>query len=126
VAEPPDFDLVAASLRADASDLGTFMEVLARKLEEALPGVAEVHRAQGLFRRDHPVQEIRIVLGEWTFQLRANHGGVVGERAHTVRGIALKSEDMQLDAWLTALLGELEAYARSNATAAASLQRLLS
>ena len=125
MAEPLDFDLVAARLRADAQDLGTFMEVLARKLEDALPGVAEIHRAQGLFRRDHPVKEIRLTLGDWNFHLRAEHAGLVGERAHTVRGVALQSEELHIDAWLAALLGALHQYAQSNAQAAQSLERLL-
>lgn len=126
MADPLDFDLMAARLRADAQDLGTFMQVLARKLEEALPGVAEIHRAQGLFRRDHPVKEIRLTLGEWSFQLRAESAGLVGERAHTVRGVALKSEQLHIDAWLGALLAALQQYAQSNAQAAQSLERLLS
>ena len=125
VADSLDFDLVAARLRADAQDLGTFMEVLARKLEEALPGAAEVRRAGGLFRRDHPVNEIRVVLGEWNFHLRAAPAGVAAERAHTVRGVALKSEELPLDAWLAALLEALRQYAQSNSTAAQSLERLL-
>lgn len=125
MADPLDFDLVAARLRADAQDMGTFMEVLARKLEAALPGVAQIRRAGGLFRHDHPVTEIRLVLGEWTFALRAEAGGLVGERAHTVRGVALKSDQLPIDAWLAALLGVLREYAQSNAQAAQSLEHLL-
>ena len=37
-AEPEDFETVAASLRADAADLPSFIEALAVKLEGALPG----------------------------------------------------------------------------------------
>ena len=33
-----DIDLLAASLRADSSDLSAFVESLAAKLEEAMPG----------------------------------------------------------------------------------------
>ena len=44
-AEPGlDIDLIAASLRADASDLGAFVEALATKLEEAVPGSVVVER----------------------------------------------------------------------------------
>ena len=53
-----DIELVTASLRADASDLGTFVEALAVKLEEALPNGVRVVRRGGLFgakkvRADH-------------------------------------------------------------------------
>jgi hypothetical protein len=127
MAGEPDFDLVSASLRADAADLGTFLEVLAGKMEAALPGAVEVRRSGGLFRKEHPVREILLSLGEWQFRLAARPGGELrAERAHTVRGIALSSEQMEVDAWLEALLQALAAHAKSSATAAESLHRLLS
>lgn len=126
MAEGPDFDLVAAALRADATDLGTFVEVLAGKLAAALPGAVQVRRAGGLFRRDHPVSDIAVTLGEWRFTLAATPGGAArAERAHTVRGIALKSEELAVDAWLDALLQALAGHAQSSAAAAESLHRLL-
>jgi hypothetical protein len=55
VAEGPSdalsFDLLAASMRADAADLHTFLEVLAAKLESALPGRVTVRRRAGLLLR---------------------------------------------------------------------------
>jgi len=39
--EAEDFEMVAASLRADSADLRTFVEALAAKLEGALPGRCE-------------------------------------------------------------------------------------
>ena len=45
-----DMDLLAASLRADTSDLNAFVESLAAKLEEAVPGAARVDRRRsGMF-----------------------------------------------------------------------------
>ena len=127
MAEAPDFDLLAASLRADATDNRTFLEVLAGKLETALPGGVEVRRAGGLLRRDHPVTDITLSLGDWRFHL-ATHGGanVRAERTHLVGGIALKSEPLELDAWIGALAEALVAHAKSNAIAAAALHQFLS
>jgi hypothetical protein len=45
-----DIDLLAASLRADASDLGAFVEALAVKLEEAVPGAVRVERRRNGLR----------------------------------------------------------------------------
>ena len=121
-----DFDLVAATIRADAQDAGTFLEVLAGKLEAALPGAVQVRRGGGLFARRHPVVEIALTLGEWNFRLEASSAGAVrGERAHTVRGIALKSESLELDAWVQALLAALQVHAKGSAQAADALHRLL-
>src|SRR3954469_2875366 len=49
VADAPDLDLLAASLRADATDTAAFLEALAARLEGALPGQVEVQRKGGLF-----------------------------------------------------------------------------
>ena len=45
-----DMDLLAASLRPDTSDLNAFVESLAAKLEDAMPGRARVDRRRsGMF-----------------------------------------------------------------------------
>ena len=45
-----DIDLVTASLRADTSDLRAFVEALATKLEDAMPGAVTVERRrEGMF-----------------------------------------------------------------------------
>jgi hypothetical protein len=120
-----DFDLVAGAIRADAGDAATFLHVLAGKLEAALPGAVRLRHGGGLFARDHPVTEITVELGDWTFRLASERGGLQAERAHRVRGIALQSETMPLDAWVDALLEALREHARSSATAAEALRRLL-
>jgi len=120
------FDLVAASIRADARDAATFLEVLAGKLQAALPGAVQVRRSGGLFARQRPVAEIALTLGDWHYRLEAGPGEQLhGERAHTVRGIALKSELMELGAWVDGLLEALAGHARSSATGAEALRRLL-
>lgn len=121
-----DFDLVAGAIRADARDAATFLEVLAGKLDAALPGAVRVRRGGGLFAREHPVTEISVDLGEWTFRLAASRGGAThAERAHTVRGVALQSQSMDLDAWVDALLEALRTHARGSASTAEALHRLL-
>ncbi len=121
-----EFDAVAASFRADAADAGTFLEVLAKKLEEALPGSVKVRRHGGLFRKDHPVVEIRAQMGDWSFHLeRTEEGQLVSERSHAVRGIALSSERMELDQWIVALTEALVERARHSGNAAEALRRFL-
>ena len=126
MADAADFDLIAAALRADAQDARTFLRVLAGKLQAALPGAVEVRRGGGLFARERPVVDLAVTLGDWQFRLTAGPDGVpAATRAHTVRGIALKSEAMALEAWVAALLEQLQAHARGGAAAAESLRRLL-
>ena len=99
-----DIDLLAASLRADASDLGAFVESLATKLEEAVPGRVRVQRRrEGLFG---PKLVRRIALDAGTTAARAarGEGGVIETRCSRLSGgIVLKNEPIDTDAWLAAL-----------------------
>ena len=66
-----DFDLLAASLRADAGDVDGFFEVLVAKLEEALPDQVEVERRGGLLGGRKRVHRIEVTLGDQRYEARA-------------------------------------------------------
>jgi hypothetical protein len=90
-AEPAGFDMLAASIRADARDLATFLDALAVKLEAALPGLVRVEREGGLFKKEHPVKAIRIQLEDKFFDVYRSTAGLEARIAHQVRGITLKT-----------------------------------
>lgn len=118
-----DFELLAASLRADTSDMRVWIEVLATKLERALPGRVQVHR--GGFFSNRAVQQIQIELGAWRLALHMEHDYPVTERTHIVRGIALKTEQLPLDAWIICLSQSLSDLAATSAREQAAIQSLL-
>lgn len=120
------FELLAASLRADSADTTAFMEALAAKLAGALPQRVRVTRGGGLFSHNHPITHLAVNLGEWEYELAAHPGGDLGTtRTHTVRGVALKSEPLDLDEWIERLSAELAALAQRSAQDRAALRRLL-
>jgi hypothetical protein len=122
----PDFDLVAASLRADMGDVGSFMEALAAKLEDALPGAVEVER--GRSRMMGPKQVQRIVVdtgGERLELLRGNGEHVQARRARLSGGIVLKTEPIELDGWIDALTRALAIEAAHSERTRLALERLL-
>ena len=120
-----DVELVAASLRASSSDLKTFVEVLADKLETALPGRVRVERkATRFLGKEKRVERIQCELGE-TRYLLSIQAGVEARRAKTVRGVVLKTEELTLDAWLGALAQDLAEEAQSSEHAQQALQQLL-
>jgi hypothetical protein len=108
-----DFELLAASLRADSADMPAWVAALGMKLAGALPGRVALHHA-GLLGHG-PVNGLTADLGTWRFGLRLEHGQPAAERTHIVRGIALKTETQPLDAWIEALSTELAALAASSA-----------
>jgi hypothetical protein len=123
--EEGSFDMVAAGLRADATDLNAFVEALAVKLEGALPGRVTIARQGGLFSRSKGVREISVDMGDSRYSLVSNGGRIETTRRNEVRGIAIKSEPLELDEWIAALSGELEAAARESADGRQALERLL-
>ena len=122
-----DFDLSAAGLRADGTDLRISVEVLASKLEESLPGRARVERRGGglLGRGPKRVREVRIELGGNDYRLAVSEDRVEGFRERQVGGISIKRETLTPEEWVSALTADLRAEAERSAEARAALGRLL-
>jgi hypothetical protein len=127
VSDEDSFDLAAAGLRVDGTDLAMSVEVLASKLEQALPGVARVVRRGGglLGRGEKHVREVRVQLGASCYQLAVDGPRVEGFRERQVGGIAIKREPLDPDAWIAALTADLREQAERSAQARTALERLL-
>jgi hypothetical protein len=120
-----DIDLLAASLRADASDLGAFVEALAVKLEEAVPGAVRVERRRSRLRGPKLVRRIALDAGSLRLELRAGDGAVQTYCSRLSGGIVLKTEQVDTDAWLRALGEALAAQAQLSQSTRQALERLL-
>jgi hypothetical protein len=118
-----DFDVLAASLRADGQDVDAFFTVLATKLADALPDQVEVRRG-GLLGRGEP-RALTVTLGDARYEAERDGRVVRCLRRSVVRGIALKSEDLGVDAWIAALSADLLAAARESERARVALDALL-
>jgi hypothetical protein len=120
------FDLDASTLRAGGADLTVYVEVLARKLEDALPAETEVgRRSKGLFSREKVVEKIEVSLGDQRYVLQREGRGLSASRAQQVRGVVIKRQPLELDAWVDALTGQLRELAAGSAAARAAFERLV-
>ncbi len=121
------FDLAAAGLRADGTDLRISVEVLASKLEQALPGRCRVERHGGglLGRGEKRVRHLAIDLGGSTYELRVAGERMEGFRERQVGGISIKRETLTPDHWVAALTAELQTEAQRSAQARSALEGLL-
>jgi hypothetical protein len=121
------FDLAAAGLRGDGTDLAISIEVLAAKLEQALPGQARVERRGGglLGRGEKRVRAVRVELGTAAYLLGVDGGRVEGFRERQVGGISIKREPLAPDEWIAALTADLRAEAQRSSHARAALEALL-
>jgi hypothetical protein len=120
-----DFELVAASLRADTTDLRAFVEALAAKLEGALPDRTSVERSGGFLGGRKRVRAIAVRLGDDEYRLEASDGAPECRRRVVVRGIALKNEELTLEAWIDAVSRALAEEAAGSERGRAALARLL-
>jgi hypothetical protein len=120
-----DLDLVAASLRADAADLDAFVEALAVRLEGALPDQVDVDRRGGLLGGRKRVRRIEVALGDQRYEAEADRGRVTCRRRAVVRGIALKTQELDLDAWIEALSKDIVEEADRSERGRQALARLL-
>jgi hypothetical protein len=127
VADDDSFDVAAAGLRADGADLHTSLQVLASKLEAALPGRAQVQRRGGglLGRGPRSVRSIVVDLGECCYQLNLQDGHLHGARERRVGGISIKREPLDAEAWVAALTADLREEAGRSADARTALEKLL-
>ena len=124
------FDLSAAGLRADGTDLRISVEVLAAKLESSLPGRTRVERRGGglLGRGEKHVRQIQVDLGSDSgtrYQLAIDGDRVEGFRERKSGGIAIKREPLDPDAWIAALTEELQSEAQRSAEARTALEGLV-
>lgn len=120
-----DIDLLAASLRADTSDVGAFVEALALKLEEAVPGAVQVERRrEGMFG-PKLVRRIALDAGGRRLELRRQSGAVQTSSSRLSGGIVLKSEELSAEEWLRALGETLALQAQHSQSTRQALERLL-
>ncbi len=120
-----ELDLIAASLRADSSDLDAFVESLAMKLEDAMPGQAKVYRWRGRLFGPKRVQKIVLDAGDKRLELRVSGGAIETSCSRLSGGIVLKNEELGMDEWIGALSEAVAAEAERSAVARQALERLL-
>ena|SRR5437773_12003253 len=103
----PSGDASVAAILAQRSreDRDALLDDLVAYFSEALPG-AQVKRS--LFRRQ--VTSVRLPVGETAYVLSRGAGsGFECSRQHVVRGVALRSDPMEIDAFLAELGDALDA-----------------
>lgn len=121
-----DVELLAASLRASSRDVASFVEVLASKLEQALPGRVRVaRRGRRFLSAEKPVASLECELGQERYLLATRDGMVETRRATAVRGIVLKTEEVPLEDWIEALARSLAVEASTSERARVTLEQLL-
>jgi hypothetical protein len=105
---------VAAALAQQyESDQRPLLQLLASSFEKAFPGQIKT-QTKGLFGGKHIVS-LEVTLGDYVYTIEdPGRGSLVATRKKLVRGIALKTEPLPMQACLDELAQELEIRAKSS------------
>lgn len=105
---PAEFDLNAAWLRRANGDMKAFMQALAVRMEDALPGRVEVERKRdGFFSRESHAVRIAVAFDSSLYALELQQGRLVARRSKIVHGVSLSSDDIAVPDWFAALNREI-------------------
>lgn len=119
-------DVLACSLQMDKNQSGDLIEYLATKLSSALPEETEVTRGGWFLSSSRPVTELSIKLGDIGFQMiREKKGAITARQMKIVRGVVLKTEEVDVEHWVQSLAQALAAMAEKNSRTREALQKFV-
>jgi len=105
------------------TDQREFLPMLARLLKSVMPSSVQTIET-GLFKKT--IKGLTLTQGENRLSLvESGSGGLEASHTRVVRGIALKTESITVEEWLTMVSESLEESAQKNAQARAAMARLL-
>jgi hypothetical protein len=126
----PGFDMVAASIRADAADMESFFRVLVAKMADALGDRVTVKRSGGLLKRDRPVVAVEMDLTSAgagvVLAAQREHNAIACTVVRRVRGIALSTKQVSMPEWIEELVTALGEEAKRSQQTWSALHGLLS
>lgn len=109
---------IAAGMRLDLSNVDAFLSQLAHTLATGFAESCRIHADA------HAVHSIEVTLDPDVFLVHREGPRVVTRHKKMVRGIALRTETLDMDRWVKLLTEALARHANTNARAAWVLARL--
>ncbi len=102
---PDSVDLLAASMRYDASDIESFISSVAARMGSLFPSNTEVHlKRRSLLSKEKGVESVTVTFDDNLFALDCRSGRVVAKYSQRVRGIVLKSIELPVSEWVEKLV----------------------
>lgn len=107
------------------ADQRAFMQSLALLLEGVLPNETQCEQRGGWFAKKTLCRVI-VTMGEDRYTLEdPGHGALQASRTHIVRGIALKTEPLPVEEWITELSAVIDERAKTSQKAREALSRMV-
>lgn len=119
-------DILAAALRSDQAQSADLVEFLAKQFEAMLPEHTSVTRGGWFLSSEKPVKELVIRFDDFHYQLLQEKKGLVSARElKVVRGVALKTNEINMDQWIQRVADNLSKLAEGNSKARQALNDFL-
>jgi hypothetical protein len=120
-----DLELAAAQLRAEGSDVHILVKALVDQLSEALGPRLQVQRAGGRLRRSNEIRSLSITLEDDRFDAEVDGPILRCAIGHSSGGIRIRSEKVDVDAWLARLLTVLRTEADHSQAVRLALENIV-
>jgi len=120
-----DFDMAAATLQSNASDVHMMLRLLVNQLGDVLGKRLTVEKAGGFLRRSDDIKAVQMAMGDDVLRAEVDDHAVRCTIGHSSGGIRIRSEQVGMDEWLKRLLVALQAEARHSETARQALENIV-
>ncbi len=123
---PGSMDMLAASMRYDASDIESFVSSVAARMGSLFPMNTEVRfKRKSLRSKEKIVEAITVTFEDDLFGLDRRSGRLVAKYSQRVRGIVLKSMELSISEWIEKLASTAAFEAERAGKDRAALAKLL-
>ncbi|MBX9723837.1 MAG: hypothetical protein K2X81_20690 [Candidatus Obscuribacterales bacterium] len=121
------FETLAATLQLDRKEARSLVESLANMLQGALPEQVTITRGGWLMSKDKPVEELLVKFDATHYQIVKQKGGSAysAKAMKIVRGIALKSTELELADCVSKIVEEVSVLAGKSSRMKMALNKFI-
>ncbi len=102
-----DLSMAVSSLQSNAIDTRIMLKLLIEQLQDVLGDRIRIENAGTRFRKSDEIKSVQITLGNDTLQADVEGASVKCSIGHASGGIRIRSEQVDMNTWLTRLLTTL-------------------
>jgi hypothetical protein len=102
-----DLSMAVSGLQSNSADTRIMLKLLVQQLKEVLGDRIRIENAGTRFRKSDEIKSVQITLGNDTLQADVEGASVKCSIGHASGGIRIRSEQVDMNAWLTRLLTTL-------------------
>ncbi len=120
-----DLSMAVSQLAANSTDSRIMLKLLASQLSDALGDRLAVEHGGGRFRKSDEIKSVRIAFGNDTLEAVVQGPTVHCTIGHSSGGIRIRSEEVDMQTWLTRLLSTLQSEAATSEQTRAALENIV-